>query len=336
MKARTALLGAAGVAVTGAAGLGLALAREYRRLDPAADDDFSALADLVHHTIATDDGAQLHVVERGHAEGRPLLFVHGVTLSTDVWRYQLRDLADEFRVLALDQRGHGRSVPGTDGWAVDRLGRDIATVLETLDLRGAIVVGHSMGGFATMKFCIDHPDVLADRVAGVTLINTSAGQFFGPGRERMLPVVRRAIVAGAKQSANANRHAAYMGTRVTLGRRPSRSHVRLTYDLNRATDPATMTGCVLAFLDMDLRDALKTVHVPAVVVAGSQDRLTPPRYARTIADRLAGAKLVILPGCGHMSMLERHDELDQLIADFSASLPAPARPSSLRSVPATG
>jgi pimeloyl-ACP methyl ester carboxylesterase len=323
--------GAAGVVAAAAVGGAVAIARRRReRPDPAEAHDFSALADLEHHEIPSHDGGVLHVVERGPRQGRPLLFVHGVTLTTDVWRYQLRDLAGEFRVLALDQRGHGRSVVGSDGYGLPLLAEDIASVVAGLDLRDAVLVGHSMGGFAVMQFCIDHPQVVRDRVSGVVLINTSPGPLVAPlGSARLgarvMPMARRAVERGVQRPLPAgSERFAQLGTRVALGRRPSPSHVRLTYSLYAATPPEVVAGSVLAFLDMDLRAALRSVRVPALVVAGTHDRLTPPRMARDIAANLPGARLEVLAGTGHMSMLERSDELNRLIAAFARGAAVPA------------
>ena len=123
-------------------------------------------------TLPSHDGGELYLVERGR-DGRPLVLLHGITLAARVWGYQLRDLSDRFRVIAVDLRGHGR-VDGRDrGLRAPPARRRPRTVLESLDLRDAIVVGHSMGGMTLMQFCADHPDVLDERVAGVVFLATA-------------------------------------------------------------------------------------------------------------------------------------------------------------------
>jgi pimeloyl-ACP methyl ester carboxylesterase len=326
MRARSIALGAAGAGVLAAVGATAAtvayLRREQGRQDPAAQDSFEVLDDLEHHTIPADDGGELHLVERGNPDGRPLLFVHGVTLSSAIWRYQLRDLASEFRVLALDQRGHGISRAGTDGYGLELLGRDLVTVLDKLDLHRAVVVGHSMGGFATMQLCVAHPKVVSERVAGIVLTNTAA-QVVRSRSAWTVPVARRVLTtAGAlPRPAKPNPAAVYLGSRLTFGKNPSPSQVRFIGDIGAALPPEIFTPSVLGFLNMDLRQGLRGVDVPALVVAGSHDRLTPVRAAREIAANLPGAELVVLPGAGHTIMLERHAELDRLITDFAAALP---------------
>jgi non-heme chloroperoxidase len=313
----------------GVAGAGLLLARSFLRSerdrpDPAANDEFSALDDLVHHTVTTDDGASLHVVERGRVDGRPLLFVHGVTLSTEVWRYQLRDLAGEFRVLALDQRGHGRSRAGSLGYSLERLGADIAALVETLDLRSLIIIGHSMGGFATLRFAIDHPAFLGSRVAGLVLVNTSAGQVLTPvGGARASKLASRVVGSVIRQVGRrraVTEDVGYLGARFILGKEASPTYVRLTHQMYENTPPETVVGSIMGFLDMDMHADLAAIDIPVVVAAGDRDLLTPVRAARRIADRLPGARLEVFPDAGHMLMLERHQEFNDLIEEFAISL----------------
>lgn len=332
MKRRSLLLtGAAAATGVALAGAGTAVAvrrylrNEAQRVDEAAGETFDGLEDLVHTTIPTYDGGELHLIERGRVDRRPLVFLHGVTLSSRIWHYQLRDLGDEFRVLALDQRGHGQSIAGTDGYGLARLARDVLTVLEKLDLHDAVLIGHSMGGFAVMQFCIDHQDVLAERVAGIVLMNTAA-DVIGQRPAWTAGMAKRLVTASTRipRPAQPLPAAVYLGSRYTFGRNPSPTHVRFIGDIGAALPPEIFAPSVADFFDMDLRRGLRDVHVPALVLAGSQDRLTPVRAARQIVANLPDAELVVLPDAGHTIMLERHAETNRLISEFAGRLPAPA------------
>lgn len=333
MKRRSLLLtgavAATGVAVAGA-GAALAVRRylrnEAKRVDEAADETFDEFDDVVHTTMPSFDGGDLHLIERGRADGRPLVFLHGVTLSSKIWHYQLRDLGDEFRVIALDQRGHGLSVAGSEGYGLAKLARDLVTVLEKLDLHDAVIIGHSMGGFATMQFCINHPDVLAERVVGIVLMNTAA-ELVEQRPAWTAPLVKRVVSASARlpRPAQPMPAAVYLGSRVTFGRDASPTQVRFIGDIGAALPPEILAASVTAFLNMDLRAGLRAVRVPALVLAGSQDRLLPVRAARQIVANLPGAELVVFEGAGHTLMLERHAESNRLISEFADQLP-PVRP----------
>jgi pimeloyl-ACP methyl ester carboxylesterase len=325
MKRRSLLLAGA-AALTGAAlaggGAALAIRRYLRneeaRIDEAAGETFEEFADLVHTTIPSYDDGELHLIERGRADGRPLVFLHGVTLSSKIWHYQLRDLGDEFRVIALDQRGHGLSVAGTDGYGLAHLGRDLVTVLEKLDLHDATLIGHSMGGFAVMQFCTAHPDVLAERVSGIVLMNTAA-EVMEPRPAWTAGVAKRFVNASARvpRPAQPLPAAVYLGSRYTFGKEPSATHVKFIGNLGSALPPEIFAPSVVGFLDMDLRPGLRSVRVRALVLAGSDDRLTRVRAARQIVANLAGAELIVFEGAGHTLMLERHAEVSRLIREFA-------------------
>jgi pimeloyl-ACP methyl ester carboxylesterase len=121
-----------------------------------------------------------------------MLFLHGIGLRAGAWRYQFA-LADRQRVLALDQRGHGRSRAGSAGYGLDPLADDLADVLRSLDLRDVVLVGHSMGGMTIMRFARRHADLLSERVAGLALVSTSADPVLGLGTAGSLRRVAAAL-----------------------------------------------------------------------------------------------------------------------------------------------
>jgi len=328
-RAATVLGAAAVVGGLGYAAEKTVMRRERARPDPAAADDFTAPADATHRTLTMDDGGSLHVVERGH--GRPLVLLHGVTLSTEVWHYQLLDLADRFRVIALDHRGHGLSTAGHEGTTMHRMAADVAAGFTELDVRDAIVVGHSMGGMILQQFAVDFADVLAERVAGLVLMATTPR----PAPQlRLAPLVARGVLPASRRGITAagrlpggwlpSNDLSYLVMRLGFGRRPSPTHVELTRTIEAATPPATLAGLLEHLFEFDVVDRLGEIDVPTLVVVGDSDRLTPPRHARTIATHIHDAELVVLPGCGHMVMLERRKELDELLVRFSARTRATA------------
>src|SRR3954471_14304993 len=223
--------------------------RERARLDPAAGDEFRPPAGATHHTLTMDDGGAVHVVE--HGSGPPLVLLHGVTLTYEVWNYQLHDLADRFRVIAVDQRGHGKSTAGQEGLAVPRLGADLAAVLTALDLTDAIVVGHSMGGMVLLQFAVDIPEVVRRRVAGMVLLSTTsrgAPQLaLAPALAKaILPVSRRGIPLAARFPGGLlpSNDLSYLFMRIGFGRRPSPTHVDLTRTIEAAMSPHSLATLI--------------------------------------------------------------------------------------------
>lgn len=328
----------AGIAVAAAAvavGAGKYLTHRARtRHGDDAGEDFDSLADLSVGAldVTTRDGARIHLLEKG--AGRTILLVPGVTLQAGVWRYQF-DLADRYRVIAMSQRGHGRSTAGTGGYGLDRLADDLSDVLEALDLRDVVVVGHSMGGMAAMRFAHRHPDVRRERVAGLVLVSTSAEPVAGFGRSqyyRRLGEVldRRGSARGWDRVpvvAPRDTDFGYAVTRLAFGDRALPHHVDLTRRMMAGMEREAMHRSVVGLLENDELEALAEVDTPAVVVVGSRDALTPPWHSRRMAKALPDAQLVVLPGAGHQLMLERPAELSSLIEGLVLRTgPAPPAP----------
>lgn len=313
---------------TGAARL--ALHRSVEALKAATDPDLDALYDLppdvVDHEIAAPDGGSLHLLERG--QGRPLLLIHGITLQAGIWAPQLHQLADRFRVLALDVRGHGQSQAGRDGFGRKVAARDVAAVLQHFDLHDAVIVGHSMGGMILMEFAGDFPDLLAERVAGLVFMDTAAYQLLPrpalPIAQALARRVRYRFEAGGSipQRSIGEDDLSWALARMALGARPSARAVDQVRRYLEEVPQSTSLPSGIDLLDHDARRALGATRTPSMVMVGSRDLLTPVFAARRIARFLPGSRLEILPGAGHQLMQERPREVAGLLDDFVASLPS--------------
>jgi pimeloyl-ACP methyl ester carboxylesterase len=315
---------AAGVAGAAVAAGRIFLARERRRDDPAADTSFQPLFDR-EHSIATFDDGLLHVIDRG--SGPPVVLCHGVTLSVRTWTYQMRDLPTRgLRAIAFDSRGHGRSTAGTAGHAIVHLARDLKAVIETLDLRDAVLVGHSMGGVAVQAFAIEYPDVLRERVKGIVLLSTLARAPFGRAK-RVRDFAERHGAHGDNwfEWMLGRRDIGYLTARLGLGRQALPSHVEVTRQMLLECSPETRLGAPVALVGFDLTDRLGAVDIPTLVIGGSADLLTPPAESKRIARHIGPARIEWVPGGGHMLMLEHADRITDLIARFCADVTATKR-----------
>ena len=130
-------------------------------------------------TVRSKDGTLLHTEVFGRPDGYPIVLAHGITCAIRVWAYQIADLAEDYRVIAFDHRGHGRSgVPPQRGnYSLDHLAADLDAVLETTLGPGerAVIAGHSMGGIAITSWAERYPDRVPQRADAVALINTTTG-----------------------------------------------------------------------------------------------------------------------------------------------------------------
>lgn len=327
---RATLLGAAALAGGFVAGKALeaAGARRLRaRPDPAATHDFGRWPGATERSVPTSDGGTIHLVDAGPSDAPPLVLVHGVTLSAATWRYQVEDLSPDHRVIAVDQRGHGRSVPGRDGFALSRLALDLAEVIDALGLPPVTLVGHSMGGMVVQRLAIDDADGFHRRVGAMVLMSTSASVGAGiplwdATMALVTPTARRSLRWMAKRPARyfPSTDLSYGIARLGLGRDASPTHVEYARAMTAACSPTTVAELTMELTGFDHRRQLAHVAVPAAVIVGTHDRLTPPRHARALVRAIPNAELVVLPGAGHMPMLERRADV---AAVLRRTVPAP-------------
>jgi pimeloyl-ACP methyl ester carboxylesterase len=313
-----ALGGLAGVAY----GAPKLLARRMRRSPDGEARRALEAPVYVDHRLDTHDRGTIYVVENGNELDPPIVLSHGVTLSVRTWFHQLEELPKEgFRTIAFDHRGHGQSVLGEEGHSLDNLGRDLKTVLERLDLHDAVLVGHSMGGVAVQSFVTQFPEIAAERVAGIVLLSTLAQTPFGSQstrtKARLEKVMKR---APDSQWLWDSPNLGFLAARIGFGKNPRPSHVELVRTMMAECPPATRLDAPRVLVGLDLTAALPNVNIPTLVIGGTNDVLTPPAEARRIARLIPGARLELMPGGGHMLMLEQTDELDRLIVDFARSV----------------
>jgi pimeloyl-ACP methyl ester carboxylesterase len=305
----------AGVGGVVYAGQRLLATRLRHREDPDADNPLIPAFDEAIR-IDCHDAGSLYVISRG--VGPPILFSHGVTLSSRTWAKQFDSIpAAGFRALAFDGRGHGESTVGDTGHSIDNLAADVRSVLEILDLRGAVLVGHSMGGMAMQAFAIRHPDIALARVSGLVLLSTAARTVTSDVRRLRGPLER---VTGAVPNVGAIMRQQNLGlliARMGFGDAPHPSHVEATRQMLAACSRETLRDSSRAILSLDLTPGLPSITLPTLVIVGTADVITPPRDSRQIASLIPDANLVEFPGAGHMLMYERAAEVDQLILDFA-------------------
>jgi pimeloyl-ACP methyl ester carboxylesterase len=317
------VLGALVVGATAALGAlaGWAIDRRWQGNATDADDPDGlglVLPDGEEHVVVTDDGAELAVTVlqpegtrkrrfRRRSGPATVVLAHGWTNTRAVWAPVVRRLlAAGHPVIAYDQRGHGESTFGPDAPTVQRLGQDLAAVLDQLDVHDAVLAGHSMGGFTVMSYAIDHHDELNDRARGLALVATAA---HGLGLGALDQLASR-VVGGAALSWLLGRpRLGLFLVRGAVGRHPRRRDLLATRDLFLATKPEVRAACYLLCTRIDLRQGLPSIDLPTVVQAGARDSVTPAPLGRTIAEMVPGARFELFPDAGHMLILEEPDRV---------------------------
>ena len=325
---KRATIASAGVAA-GAVAAGLAGRALWRRHRLAGEDRWSPPPEDLGPVVAFD-GTKLAVRAAGPPDGPLVLFSHGFSLDMTTWHQQWADLSDEFRCVALDHRAHGRSeIPPTGDVSLRSMGRDLATVLETVATdRRAVLIGHSMGGMAILTLAEQRPDLFGDRIAGVAFVGTSASDLLRGAMGNVSGLLRPRLgsFASAARRVDRLRRAILAGpadvpaivARVTqFAPEAPDDVVDHVLHLAERTSSLVWTDGLSELMTMDLRHALPRIGVPALVAVGDQDRVTPPAVAVELAAGLPEGRLYIVEGAGHIAMLERPERLNVELRSFA-------------------
>ncbi|MFF5505544.1 alpha/beta fold hydrolase [Streptomyces roseolus] len=286
-------------------------------------------------TVRSADGAELHAEVHG-PEGAPaVVLAHGWTCSTLFWSEQIRDLAVDHRVVAYDQRGHGRSpVPGDGGYSTTALADDLEAVLAATLGPGerAVLAGHSMGGMTIMA-AAGRPGFV-QHAAAVLLCSTGPSRLtaeatvvpFGPGalRTRLTGAVLGSKAPLGPVNGLSKRILKY----ATMGPGSAPARVDACARIVHACPRPARHGWSQVLAHLDLETALRDLRVPTAVLVGTADRLTPPAHSRAMAEALPHCTgLTELAGMGHMTPVEAPEAVTAQIRELTLTYLG-ARPTS--------
>ena len=269
--------------------------------------------------ITTSDGTEIYYTEQG--AGRPVLLSHGWPLSSDAWQLELKLLADAgYRAIAHDRRGHGRSSKTYQGNDMDTYARDLAELVEALDLHDLTLVGHSTGGGEVVRYAAQHG---AGRVAKVITAgavppimvkseNNPEGtpiEAFDDIRSGVLTDRSQFYRDIAEPFFGANRE----GSNVSQGAKDDFWRQGMLVNLAAAYD------CVKAFSETDFSEDLKALTVPVFIAQGDDDQIVPIGAAALKAIELVNdGTLKIYKGAPHGIYGDYQKALDADILDFIA------------------
>jgi non-heme chloroperoxidase len=271
-------------------------------------------------TITTKDSTQIYYKDWG--SGQPVVFSHGWPLNADAWESQMVFLASHgYRCIAHDRRGHGRSSQPWDGNEMDTYADDLAVLFETLDLKGATMIGHSTGGGEVARYIGRHG---TKRVANAVLIGSVTPLMLkteaNPGGLSIdaFDQIRAGVSADRSQFFKdlttpfygANRK----GHEVTQGMRDSFWFQGMQGGLKNELD------CIKAFSETDFTEDLKKFDVPTFILHGDDDQIVPIAASAMLSSKIVkGSTLKVYPGLPH-GMCSTHK--DQINADLLAFIKA--------------
>ncbi len=266
---------------------------------------------MVREQRVTLDGRPTRYLEAG--SGWPVVLIHAFPLNADMWRPQLERVPDSARYLAPDLRGFG---PGAEEPAgpltMEAFAADIVALLDALEIDRATIGGLSMGGYVTLAMFRAAPERFDAMILADTRPQADSEEG-RDGRRKMLALVR----AGGPGAVVEQMLPKLLGDTTRTERPEVGADVRR---IATANSTAAVAAAIEAMMGRaDSTDLLQRVSLPALVMVGEEDTLTPPSEAEAMQRLLPRSRLVTLAGAGHLSSLEAPDAFSSALGDFSSS-----------------
>lgn len=256
-----------------------------------------------------DDGVNLFFRDVGR--GRPLVFLHGWTMTHQVWDRQVQDLAADYRLILPDLRGHGDSDKPVGPYDPARHAADVGALMEQLDLRDVTLVGWSFGGMTAMKTAAAHPE----RLAQLVLINAAGPKYLATGdfpHGHTEETLQEWLQRERDELAPWRRFCMEAMPRVPYDE--LFTHWLWTQSMRA---PSWAAAPMLeAYARADLREDLDAIRAPALILHGLHDVFCAPEAARYVAARLEGAEMVEFADSGHSPQWEEPDRFSQALGTF--------------------
>jgi 3-oxoadipate enol-lactonase len=248
------------------------------------------------------DGCRISYRYDGPADAPIVMLSHSLGATHLMWDAQIAALSDQHRVLRYDLRGHGASDVPPGGYGLDRLGRDVIELLDTLNVDRVHFCGLSLGGMIGQWLGYRAPE----RLNSLTLANTSA--FMGPpsGWDERITAVRTGGMAAIRDAVLARWFTADFSETGTVAA------------MIDATDPIGYAGCSAAIRDMDMRTTSALIAAPTFIVGGLRDPATPPEHALALHTTIAGSQMIMLDAA-HLSNIEQADAFNAALLAFIAA-----------------
>ena len=241
--------------------------------------------------------------------GPPVVLLHGYPFNRTMWRDQLEELKRHHRVIAPDLRGHGETTVTPGVVTMRDMAKDVAALLESLEVSRPVIVGLSMGGYVVLAFS----RLLPLKARSLVLADTRAQADTEEGKRNRELQAEKALSEGME--AIADGLLPKLLTPETISQRPD--VVKRLRDMMVATAPE---GAAAALRGMAQRPDripfLSNIIAPTLIVVGSEDALTPVADAELMHREIGGSRLKIIEGAGHVSNLENPEEFNRVLVEF--------------------
>ncbi len=255
------------------------------------------------------NGIRLHYLDIGKPDGMPVMLLHGMTFDHTMWHPQIEILKQQYRVVAPDLRGHGRSEAGDGQFTYRHFVDDLVALLDHLGIEKVVLCGLSMGGAISLRTVELHPE----RIRALILCDTTCHSDTNEARYR-----RENAILAIKKDGPAVFADSFLQT--VFAPRSFEIHAEKIDRIRKtilSTSPLGICGALLAqAARSDTCGTLGKISVPVLILVGSEDTLTPPGVMRAMHEHIPGSEFHVISGAAHVTNLENTEEFNRYMLEF--------------------
>jgi len=255
------------------------------------------------------NATRIYYTDLGKTATTPVVLIHGFPFSHEMWNPQIEVLNSNFRVVAYDVRGHGKSEVGDGQYTIELFVDDLIALLDHLQIRKVVLCGLSMGGYIALRAIERNPE----RVLALVLCDTMAEADSNETKVRRATTIRNVKKDGVRAFAEGFLKSVF-APQSFISKPDDVELIKRTIESN---SPLGICGTLLAMAGRtDTTSALAKISVQTLILVGERDTLIPPSKSQAMHDKIPNSKLHIISNAAHLSNLENPEEFNRHLLDF--------------------
>ncbi len=252
----------------------------------------------------------LKIFIEGNINNPKILFVHAFPHDHRMWIKQINALSRDFCVITYDIRGFGESAIENGQYTMEMYVEDLLTIVDEIDGGKPILVGLSMGGYISLRALEKAPE----KFSGVVLMDTRSEADDNAGKLKRANAIKEITQNGIIDFATEFVKGC-LSEKTLNGGTPAYNQA---LEIGKSQDPIGVKGALLAMVSRtDTTESLSKMPIPALVLCGEHDSLTPPEMMKEMAEKIPDSHFVVIPDAGHLSNMENPDEVNKNIFKFA-------------------
>jgi non-heme chloroperoxidase len=272
-------------------------------------EQFSKPTGGTEEYITTPDGSVLRTTSAG--TGPTVVLAHGFGGTIRDWNMIFEQLIkDGFHVIAFEQRGHYKSKAGKDGINSKAMVSDYVAILEHFKVENAVLVGHSMGGFLSIRFMLDYPEIAKRHLKAAVIMSSFAGDISKDNGQNkiQIPMIKNGMI----NSIFENQTLATLFSAALVGK-PNKAIIQTSLDNFKLQNYSSLVPILEAFSNENYYPRLKEIGIPCTILVGTADKTAPTFHSEDLAKNIPTATLIKIEGRGHLLNWEAPKEVAEVI-----------------------